>query len=62
MEVNLKDKKISNNGAEIVVNWRDVKIVVPDNLQEKVGNEEKAKIESQKQEKTLVKTATYFMG
>ena len=50
MNYSLANKKVSIGGKAVITDWREVKIVSPENLQEKIKANENAKKEVQKQE------------
>lgn len=50
MNYSLANKKVSISGKVVITDWREVKIVSPENLQEKIKANENVKKEIQKQE------------
>jgi len=57
MNQSIADKNVSIGGKNIITDWTQVRIVSPENLQEKVRANETAKKEIQKQ-KEVVPTST----
>ena len=49
MNYSLANKKVSISGKVVITDWREVKIVSPENLQEKIKANENVKKEIQKQ-------------
>ena len=49
MNYSLANKKVSIGGKVVITDWREIKIVSPENLQEKIKANENAKKEVQKQ-------------
>jgi len=52
MNYSLANKKVSISGKVVITDWREVKIVSPENLQEKIKANENVKKEIQKQDVT----------
>ncbi len=52
MNYSLANKKVSISGKVVITDWREVKIVSPENLQEKIKANENVKKEMQKQDVT----------
>ncbi len=52
MNYSLANKKVSISGKVVITDWREVKIVSPENLQEKIKANENVKKELQKQDVT----------
>lgn len=52
MNYSLANKKVSISGKVVITDWREVKIVSPENLQEKIKANENVKKEVQKQDIT----------
>lgn len=50
MNYSLANKKVSISGKVVITDWREVKIVSPENLQEKIKANENVKKELQKQD------------
>lgn len=50
MNYSLANKKVSISGKVVITDWREVKIVSPENLQEKIKANENVKKEIQKQD------------
>lgn len=50
MNYSLANKKVSISGKVVITDWREVKIVSPENLQEKIKANENVKKEVQKQD------------
>lgn len=50
MNYSLANKKVSISGKIVITDWREVKIVSPENLQEKIKANENVKKEVQKQD------------
>ena len=49
MNYSLANKKVSISGKVVITDWREVKIVSPENLQEKIKANENVRKEIQKQ-------------
>ena len=49
MNYSLANKRVSISGKVVITDWREVKIVSPENLQEKIKANENVKKEIQKQ-------------
>ena len=52
MNYSLANKKVSISGKVVITDWREVKIVSPENLQEKIKANENVKKEIEKQDIT----------
>ena len=50
MNYSLANKKVSISGKVVITDWREVKIVSPENLQEKIKANENVKKEIEKQD------------
>lgn len=57
MNHSIANKNVSIGGKSVITDWRQAKIVSPENLQEKIRANETAKKEIQKQ-KEVVPTST----
>lgn len=53
MNYSLADKKVSISGKVIITDWRKVKVISPENLQEKIKANENVKKEIQKQKEVV---------
>ena len=53
MNYSLANKKVSISGKVVITDWREVKIVSPENLQEKIKANENVKKEIEKQDVAL---------
>ncbi len=53
MNYSLADKKVSISGKVIITDWRKVKVISPENLQEKIKANENVKREIQKQKEVV---------
>ena len=53
MNYSLADKKVSISGKVIITDWRKVKVISPENLQEKIKANEDVKKEIQKQKEVV---------
>lgn len=53
MNYSLADKKVSISGKAIITDWRKVKVISPENLQEKIKANENVKKEIQKQKEVI---------
>lgn len=53
MNYSLADKKVSISGKVIITDWRKVKVISPENLQEKIKANESVKKEIQKQKEVV---------
>ncbi len=50
MNYSLANKKVSISGKVVITDWREIKIVSPENLQEKIKANENVKKEIEKQD------------
>lgn len=53
MNYSLANKKVSIGGKIVITDWRKVKVISPENLQEKIKANENAKKEVQRQKEVV---------
>ena len=54
----LKDTKVDIGGQKIILDWKDVKIAAPENLQETIGIQKDLKQEARRQKEIRVDTTS----
>ncbi len=57
MNYSLANKKVSIGGKVIITDWRQAKVVFPENLQEKIKANENVKKETEKQKEVIPTTS-----
>ncbi len=58
MNYSLANKKISISGKIVITDWRQAKVVSPENLQEKIEANENVKKEIEKQKEVIPTTSS----
>jgi len=53
MNYSLANKKVSISGKAVITDWRQAKVISPENLQEKIKANENVKKEIQKQKEVV---------
>lgn len=56
------DKNVSIGGRVVITDWRDVKVVAPENLQERIKANETARHEVEKQKEVAPTSSNSFIG
>lgn len=58
MNYSLANKKVSISGKIVITDWRQAKVVSPENLQEKIKANENVKKEIEKQKEVIPTTSS----
>ncbi len=56
------DRKISISGKVVITDWREAKVVAPENLQERVKANETAESEIEKQKEVVPTSSNSLIG